>query len=220
MKFPFLASVVIFLLVLHHNLRKGTKIGKKQEDSFWKKEQEANTTRKQPMNDLVFISFSAEEFFPLSLLPADKVSEFISAYPQVKAILPRFLQLSEAKIVDLSSYTNTDLKFKYGVANFNLLSEYDENYISLVSLLQQYGHCLFEAGYADAALRVLTYAISIGSDVTETYLLAVQLLQQANDKDALNEVLQKASSLPAKRSSVIFRKLKESGLSVDLPHSV
>ena len=64
MKFPFLASVVIFLLVLHHNLNKSKKIGKRQKDSYWKKEYEANTARKQPMDDLVFLSFPAEDFFP------------------------------------------------------------------------------------------------------------------------------------------------------------
>ena len=63
MKFPFLASVVIFMVVLHHNLRKGKKIGKRQEDSFWKKEYEANTTRKQPLDDLQFITFQLQSIF-------------------------------------------------------------------------------------------------------------------------------------------------------------
>ena len=215
MKFPFLASVVIFLLVLHHNLNKSKKIGKKQEDSFWKKEYDANTTRKQPIDDLVYITFSADDYFPLKLLPSDQVSDFILAFPQIKEILPRLLELSNSKIVNLGSYSNTDLKFKYGIANFNMLSQYDENYISLVSLLHRYGMCYYEAHYNEAALKIMTYAISIGSDVAETYHIASLLLFEADDKAGLKELVQKAASLPKHRKNVIFRKLKESGLSVD-----
>ena len=215
MNFPFLASVLIFLLVLHHNLRKGKKIGKKQEDSFWKKEYEANTTRKQSLNDLNYITFPANDFFPLSLLPSDKVGDFLSSYPQIKEILPRFLELSEAKIVNLSSYTNTDLKFKYGVANFNLLSSYDENYLALISLLHQYGVCYYEAGYKESALKIFSYAISIGSDVSETFITAVKLCKETENEPLLDTILQQASCLLEHRKNIIFRKLKESGLSDD-----
>lgn len=215
MNFPFLASVVIFLLVLHHNLRKGKKIEKKQENSFWKREYEANTTRKQSLEDLIYISFSADEFFPLSLLPSKEVGKFFSAYPQVKEILPRLLELSESKIVNLSSYTNTDLKFKYGVANFNLLSAYDENYLSLVSLLNQYGIYYYEAGYKESALKIFTYAISIGSDISETFITAAKLCKEMEDPALFHHLLEQASCLSERRKNIIFRKLKESGLSVD-----
>lgn len=212
MKFPFLASVVIFMVVLHHNLRKGKKIGKRQEDSFWKKEYEANTTRKQPLDDLQFITFSASEYIPVHLLSPHEVSDFFASFPQLKEILPSLLNLSEAKIVNLTDYTNTDLKLKYGVANFNLLSEYDENYLSLISYLHQYGQCYYEAGFYEQALTIFSYAISIGSDSTETFILSLKCCNTLGKDEQFREIIEKAKLLSSHRKNIIFRKLKESGL--------
>ena len=212
MKFPFLASVVIFLLVLHHNLNRSKKIGKRQKDSYWKKEYEANTARKQPMDDLVFLSFPAEDFFPLTLLPPNKVADFFTSFPQVREILPRLLELSEAKIVNLSQYTNTELKLKYGIANFALLSDYDENYISLLSLLHQYGVCYYEGGFWREALNIFSYAISIGSDGSETFILALKICHELGEKELFDHILSQANTLSEPRKNIIFRKLKESGL--------
>ena len=220
MKFPFLASVVIFLLVLHHNLRKSKKIGKKQETSFWEKENLANTTRKQPLDDLVFLPFSAEEFFPLTLLSGKNVGEFFASCPEVKEIMPGLISLSDKKIVNLNGITNTDLKLKYGIANFNLLSEYDENYIQLVSLLHSYGSCYYRTGHMDAALKIFEYAVSLGSDVSDTYLFLSKIYQERNENTSLHKMIQEVEKLPKSRKKVIFRKLKESGLSDDLLHSL
>ena len=43
--------------------------------------------------------------------------------------------LSKAKIADLSEYTNTDLRIKYGSPNFTKLSKADANYTLLVQIL-------------------------------------------------------------------------------------
>ena len=211
MKFPFLASTIIFLLVLHHNLNKGKRIEKKQEDSFWKKEYEANTTRKQPLNDLDFITFSAEEFFPLNLLEQNQVSDFLSHNPQVKDILPRFLALSNEKIVNLSTYSNTDLKLKYGIANFNLLAQYDENYLELISLLHQYGAAYYHSCHLTQALTIFEYAISIGSDISDTFLLAAKIYQK-QDTSSLAKLYSSIDKLSQSRKNIILRKLTEEGV--------
>ena len=212
MPFPFLIAVIIFLFVLHHNLNKGKKIEKKQEDSYWKKEYEANTTRKQPLDDLTFIDFKPDEFFPLKLLEQDEVSDFLSSYPQVKDILPRFVSLSGRKITNLSGFSNTDLKFKYGIANFNLLTEYDENYLELISLLHQYGNAYYQTEYLSQALAIFEYAISIGSDIADTFLSAARIYQLNQDKDGLNNLYNRAESLPEARKNLILGKLKEIGI--------
>lgn len=218
MKFPFLASVLLFLLVLHHNLRKSKKIGKKQEASFWEKEYQANTTRKQPMDDLEFLQFPAEEFFPLTLLSGKNPADFFSAVPEVKEILPQLLSLSDKKCVNLCRYTNTDLKLKYGIANFNLLSEYDENYLRLITLLHAYGNCYFKAGHDKAAQKIFEYAVSIGSDISDTYILLSKIYENSKDTDSFQKIIQEAKKLPESRKNAIFRKWKESGLSDDWLH--
>ena len=210
MKFPFLASMLIFLLVLHYNLNKGKRLGKKQEDSFWKKEYEANTTRKKSLSDLTYITFQAEDFFPINLLEQHQVSEFLNTYPDVKKILPRFIALSNEKIVNLSRFTNTELKFEYGIANFNLLSEYDENYLELISLLNKYGSVYYDAGYLSQALAIFEYAISIGSDVTDTFLLLADIYKREEASDSLATLYTNVEKLSDKKKNIILKKLKES----------
>lgn len=212
MPFPFLIAFIIFLLVLHHNLNKGKKLERKQEDSYWKKEYEANTTRRQSLDDLTFIDFKPDDFFPVKLLEQGQVSAFLTAYPQVKDILPRFVALSEKKITNLSHFTNTDLKFKYGIANFNLLAEYDENYLELISLLHQYGNAYYQAGYLSQALRIFEYAISIGSDVADTFLLAARVYQLNGDSDKLNSLHRNVQGFPEARKNLILAKLNEGGM--------
>ena len=79
---------------------------------------------------------------------------FVEVNPETKEILSRFLFLEEQKIVNLTEYTNTDLKFKYGVANLTLLTEYDTNYNELITLLHSYGSILAKEGYSSQALSV------------------------------------------------------------------
>ena len=39
--------------------------------------------------------------------------------------------LKEKKILNLSGFTNTDLKLEYGVGNLTELTDYDNNYVTL-----------------------------------------------------------------------------------------
>ena len=105
---------------------------------------------------------------------------FAEVNPETKEILSRFLFLENQKIVNLSYLTNTDLKYKYGVANLNLLTEYDTNYSELITLLQNYGNMLLESGFEEQALTVLEYSISIGSDISKTYTTCAAIYQNHN----------------------------------------
>ena len=209
MKFPFFASFVIFILVLHHNMNKGKKTSTQQEADFWKHELDANHVRKQSLDDLEYIDFQAETFYPLTLLGSEACGDFFADHPQAKEIVSRFLYLENQKIVNLSYLTNTDLKYKYGVANLNLLIEYDTNYSELITLLQNYGNMLLESGFEDAALTVLEYSISIGSDISKTYTTCAAIYQTRDLQDKLTWLKKEAEKIPTSRKDSIVRKLQE-----------
>ena len=103
MRFPFFASFVLFIFILHHNMNKGKKSSQQQEAEYWKNEIDANHVRKQSLEDLSYISFHAEPFYPLTLLGADICSDFLISYPEAKEILSRFLFLENQKIVNLGA---------------------------------------------------------------------------------------------------------------------
>ena len=209
MKFPFFASFVIFILILHHNMNRGRKSSEQQEAEYWKYELDANHIRKQNLDHLDFIVFQAEPFYPLSLLGSDFCGEFLSKYPEVKEILSRFLYLENQKIVNLGCFSNTDLKYKYGVANLNLLTEYDSNFSELITLLQNYADLFLQAGFSGQALIILEYAISIGSDISKTYTSCAEIYQNANQPEKLKWLKKEAEKISTSRKNSIVRKLQE-----------
>jgi len=152
MTIPFLASLLLFILIIQHNIRRGKKSQEQEENAFWEQEFSANHIRKHDLTDLTYITFQAEPFYPLNLLDSATCPEFLERNPEVKEILPRFLFLENQKIVNLTEYTNTDLKLKYGVANLNILTEYDTNYNELITLIHNYSKTLAKELYETQAI--------------------------------------------------------------------
>ena len=209
MKLPLLTSVLIFILVLHHNLIKGKKANKQEEVAYWEREFSANHVRKSSLDDLAYITFQAEPFYPVNLLDAVSCPEFLKRNPEIKDILSRFLFLEGKKMVNLTEYTNTDLKFKYGVANLNLLTEYDTNYNELITLLHSYGSIFAKEGYETPALFILEYAVSIGTDISGTYTLCADIYQKNNEWDKIEWLKKEAEKISTSRKNSIVRKLQE-----------
>ena len=190
-------------------MRKGKKTRDQEEAAFWKREFSANDVRKQSLEDLNYITFSANPFYPVNLLSADLCSEFLANNEEVKKILARFLFLENQKIVNLNHLSNTDLKYMYGVANLNTLTEYDSNYSELITLLHTYGNILMDAGYDTQALTVLEYAISIGSDISSTFLLCARIYQKNHQFESIEVLKKEAEKISTSRKDIIVRKLQE-----------
>lgn len=154
----------IFSFALHNAKRKEQDIDRE----FWDREQRANFTRKKPLDDLDYITIPEEL---LTMKPAI-MSEELQSY------LSDLNDLSSTKIVNLTGYTNTDLKLKYGTANITILSEYDIHYTNLVTLLQKLAELLHDSLEDELAVKVLEFAVSTGTDVSKSYYLLAELYQQ------------------------------------------
>lgn len=209
MKFPFFASFVIFIFVLQHNMRKNKKTHEQQEAAFWARESSANDVRRRSLDDLNYVKFHTEPFYPVKLLDSSVCPGFLERNPQVKEILSRFLFLENQKIVNLNEYTNTDLKFKYGVANLTVLSEYDSNYNELITLLHNYGEIFLNDGYDAQSLSILEYAVTIGSDISNTYMLCSKIYQKYDRYDKIEWLKKEAEKISTSRKEPILRKLNE-----------
>ena len=190
-------------------MKRGKKSQEQSEAAFWKREFSANDVRKRSLDDLVYVKFPATDFYPINLLGAKDSSSFLEKNPEVKEILSRFVFLENQKIVNLTQYTNTDLKYKYGVANLNTLTEYDTNYNELITLLHNYGHIYIKDGYENQALSVLEYAVSIGTDISGTYLLLAEIYQKNLQHDKMQWLKKEAENISTSRKDSILRKLQE-----------
>lgn len=207
MKFPFFASFLIFILVLQHNMRRNKKSHEQEETAFWHRESSANDVRKQSLEDLHYVTFQAQPFYPLTLLDAAACTEFLDRNPEAKDMISRFLFLENQKMVNLTEFTNTDLKFKYGVANLNTLTEYDTNYNELITLLHNYGTLFTKDGYETQSLTILEYAVSIGSDISATYTTCAEIYLKNNMPEKFDWLKKEAEKISTSRKTSIINKL-------------
>ncbi len=65
--------------------------------------------------------------------------------------------LSKKQIADLSEYTNTDLRIKYGSPNFNQLFEADNNFTRLVQIMPILINSLIKIGKVEEAAGLLDF---------------------------------------------------------------
>lgn len=202
MKLFILATLIILGSILGMLSKKHTKKTNEAEKEFWDKEFAANNVRKKSLDDLNYIDI------PLNTLPLQTMSDD----ERVQEYIDTIKVLSTSKIVNFTGITNTDLKLAYGTANITTLSEYDENYTTLITTLQRWAKILYDNNFTDDACTLLEYAVSVGSDVSASYYLLADIYQSKGTPDKVFELMDAASSLDSKNGKTIARTLRESYL--------
>ncbi|MFR8756799.1 MAG: hypothetical protein ACLVG5_08345, partial [Clostridium sp.] len=84
----------------------------------------------------------------------------------------------------------------YGAASLAALTEFDENYNTLICTIAKLGKLLCDQSEEKAAIDILLFGIRCGSDITDNYTLLVPLLKETNDSSSLTEIYQKLATLP------------------------
>lgn len=201
MKTLFLSSLIVFCILIAYENRKHKKIIDKQEKDFWEKESQANSTRKKSLADLPYITI------PFDILPMQTLSDL----PRIMEISQLLHNLSSQKIVNMTGFTNTELKLTYGAANITCLSEYDQNYTLLVRTLQEWAEFLHKNECDAEAKQVLEYAISINTDVSHSYYLLADLYDESGESEKKQSLLTQAEKINTSMSKVIVQTLLGSG---------
>lgn len=202
MNFSFFASFmifVVFLIWLQYEMKKHSRHDDKKQKEFWAREQEANSTRKQSMDDLSFITLPIETF-PMNIMENDD---------RVKEYQETILHLSQEKIVNLTGISNTDLKLKYGVANLPLLTHYDQCYTTLAITLQNWASLLYENGYEKECITLLEFAVDTNTDISATYKLLAEIYVKNGEKTKLDKLKATTENLNSAMKKPIDRMLKE-----------
>ncbi|MBO5278086.1 MAG: hypothetical protein J6B06_01150 [Lachnospiraceae bacterium] len=194
MRFPtFFALFVTFLVWLAYKLRKSDR----QDNSFWIREAEADNVRRQTLDNLDYIT-----------IPLDSLPFFSGIDEKLDDIQQSIRNLAACTIVNLSKYTNTELKLMYGPANLTALTEYDQNFTNLVRTLQKWAECLSALGYDHEAIQVLEFAVSIKSDVTAGYVLLAKLYLKQNEPSRINSLISSASELDTLLKDSLVKQLE------------
>lgn len=199
MRFPILATVIVFVIWLTYELRKAKKLEKKGTDEYWAREREANNTRKKPLDDLTYISV------PMDCIPTSLLAD----EDEVKEAYAILTELSNKKIVNLTGISNTDLKLQYGSPNLPLLTEYDENFTLYARTMYQLAQCYYDHGYRSNAFVLLEKTIEAGTDVKANYILLAKIYKEMGQEDKIKELISKAQEINSLSKNPILRSLEE-----------
>ncbi len=194
-----LASLFIITLIISHALKKEQRESEKALNEYFSRERAANRTRKQPLDDLVYVEIPFN-FIPKSLLEDNETVQDCH----------RTLEgLSNKKIVNFTGYTNTDLKLQYGVSNLATLTAYDENYTLYARTIYKLAKLYYDNGYESNARILLEKAIESGTDITTNYTLLASIYQAKGEYDKINNLLVQADTLRSASKGNIKRSLAE-----------
>ena len=196
MAFPFLGLFIIFLSVAAYYRKRATAQQKKVTEDFWNREDQANQIRRKDISNLPYIPIPLEKF-PIGISDDEELTDYEN---DLKTLASR-------KILNLSHQSNTDLKLAYGPANLPALSEYDQNYTTLLRNLVAYADCLIKNGFKAEAVPVLEFGISIDSDIRANYTLLAELYREQGNASKIQELIDKASSLDSMMRSAILEQL-------------
>ena len=148
----FMVCFFIFCGWLFYEQRKSQRMQKKASDDFWAREELANSTRKKDISHLPLIHVE-ETDIPF----VETRDETITMY------IRQLRQIIREPMIDLSDYSNTDLKLAYGVGNFKTLSEYDENFNTFLMVLTDLARSYEHEKHYEEAEKTYLLALRYGS---------------------------------------------------------
>ena len=199
MPIPFIfISFIVFVLLVRVKMSRNNNEKTTWDEEFWAKEQEANFVRKKDISQLDYIEVS-ESDLPFS----DTASGEEKTYQdQVRNSLNK-------KMLNLSGMTNTDIKLAYGTANFPVLSEYDQNFTIFLRNLSFWGSYLHNnMPQEDARARqILEYAVSLGSDITNTYLTLADVYLHEQKPEKIQQLIDRVNESDFYMKDTILRQL-------------
>lgn len=190
---PFFIIFVAFLIILSVQIHRTNRAQEEIERQFWEKENKANAVRKQDISGLDYLTLDPE------LIPGNLNT------PAEKALQ----SMVGVKMLNLTAYTNTDLKMKYGAANLDALSQFEETYVAMISQIVIYSRQLTEAKDTDSARKLLEFAVRCKDDSHTIYLPLANMYKDAGDTAALDRLIESAETLQTIASPALVTELKE-----------
>ena len=196
-----IASLVMFAIfgawTLYESRYRARKMQEK-EDAFWERELEADSVRRKPIDGLKYVK-----------IPDDLPVDLMQDEPEMESILATIDGLRKDKILNLTGYSNTDLKFEYGAPNLTVLSRYDGNYTTFITTLQKWADLLLEKGYEAEAVSLMEYIVETGGDIGKTYRLLTRHYIDCGEPSKIDGLLQKAEEMRSLNKPYIIASVKD-----------
>lgn len=194
----FFPIFLVFIIVTTIILKRGSKNDNKAMDNYIELENKANFIRKKDISQLDYIK-----------IPQDILNPEGFEDEKLASLIKTLNNLSDKNILNLTGISNTDLKLTYGTANLEPLSFADSYFTTTVQTLDALGKRLTELEMKNEAVKYLEYAVSIKSDISNTYVLLANLYLENGQEEKIAYLKETAESLSSLTKISILRQLNE-----------
>ncbi len=196
MKFAILTSAVLFGFIIQRAIRRSNHMIAEEKKAFWERESLAEHTPPSSIDNLPWIHFP--ESLPLDVACSNA---------KAKSLENTLASLKDKQIVDLSSYSNTDLKLAYGTDNITVLSHADANYLVLMRSLDSLADIYKKEGFEDESIALLEFAVNAGSESVQHFEELADYYFRHENIDALRHLQELSRELPHNRQVTLSSKL-------------
>lgn len=197
---------IIILVVIQLLLKKSDNSQQNKIKQFWEREQKANATRKQDISNLNYVKW--DDSLPLKE-DNRTLSDILDNNNEALASYEAIMSLKGKQMINLTEYSNTDLKLKYGVANLETLTEYEDNYTSLIMNIATLGHILMEQEDTKDAAAYLELGIRSGSDIRSNYADLKNIYTNEGNNSGLSNLKRYAELIKSVNKDTIMHILDE-----------
>jgi tetratricopeptide (TPR) repeat protein len=186
---------LIFCAWIHYERHRTTRKYRRASRTFWDREDEANHTKNKDISNLSLFAPDKDRI-PMPITEDENISYY---QERVQICLTK-------PMMDLSAFTNTDLKLAYGTGNFKTLSEYDENFNVFLMNLSNLGKAYRTAGMLRESAGTYEQCIASGSDKSTDYKSLAYAYAMTENHGKLQDLIAsaEASDLPRKAALVEF----------------
>ena len=196
-----IASLVMFAIFgawTYYESHSRAKKMQQKEDAFWERELEADSVRRKPIDGLKYIK-----------IPDNLPEDLMLDVPEMESILATIDGLRKDRILNLTGYTNTDLKLEYGAPNLTELSRYDGNYTTLITTLQKWADLLLDKGHEKEAVSIMEFIVETGGDIGKTYRLLTRHYLDAGEPSKIDLLLEKAENMKSLNKPYIIASVRD-----------
>ena len=112
-------------------------------------------------------------------------------------------------MLDLSEYSNTDLKLAYGVGNFKVLCEYDENFNHFLLALTNLARACTEAGLYSEAEQTFLLAFHYGSQKMADYTSLADIYLHLEKPEKISALIRNVKDGPLPHKEALIQALEQ-----------
>lgn len=165
--------------------------------AFWERERKANFARKRDISQLELLTVNLEAL-PFTQSPDDQEAE----------LSDKVRTCASTKMLNLTGYSNTDLKEQYGAGNLDELTEWDQNFMYFIRALSQWGSYLYQKRDYARTKAIMEYSIEIGSDISTVYTTLGEIYAREHNWEKVDELISLVDASDFALKESILKKLK------------